>query len=314
MSDGDVIPHGGDEAFVALTPRAQALHTLALQLSLDSPHPGFITDHHLQEIDGNPAPVIDELVRKGIWEKHNHGYLLISARVARRVLTLVAKQQQNTGACAARTHLPDRDGQICARCGAPLTDTHGDDEMAASTPTETSSTGPSQSRLRHRSRTLAGLAVSAAALLAYGADQLTKAWALDALAGGTIIPLLPSVRFELYYNPGVAFGIGSEAGAPLVIALLVIVAGLIGWITARIVRRAPTLPTIFFALATGGAAGNLWDRISRAEDGPLTGMVVDFIAVEWFAIFNTADIFTTGGIIAGAITIMLTSRTQGEHR
>ena len=78
-------------------------------------------------------------------------------------------------------------------------------------------------------------------------------------------------------------------------------------------RTSPIPDTIFLAIATGGAIGNIWDRISRATDGPLTGEVVDFIAVDWFAIFNVADIFTTCGIAAWALTTLLRPRQHDPH-
>ena len=80
------------------------------------------------------------------------------------------------------------------------------------------------------------------------------------------------------------------------------IAALMGWICVRLARGDRVAGTVFLAVAAGGAAGNLWDRISRADDGPLTGHVVDFIAVDWFAVFNVADIFTTSGIALWALT------------
>ncbi len=63
--------------------------------------------------------------------------------------------------------------------------------------------------------------------------------------------------------------------------------------------------TALLAAAAGGAIGNLWDRTTRAETGPLSGEVVDFIAVDWFAIFNVADIFTTLGLLGWAALYLL---------
>jgi signal peptidase II len=69
----------------------------------------------------------------------------------------------------------------------------------------------------------------------------------------------------------------------------------------RAARGAPMGGTSLLALAAGGAAGNIWDRISRAAEGPLSGEVVDFLAVDGFAIFNVADIFTTCGVAGWAL-------------
>lgn len=152
---------------------------------------------------------------------------------------------------------------------------------------------------------LAAAATATAAAAALALDRLSKAWALASLSDGTVIPLVPTVRLELFFNPGVAFGIGADVGAPLVVGLMILIAALFGWITVRLIRGTDLTGTIFLAIAAGGALGNLWDRISRAQNGPLTGHVVDFIAVDWFAIFNVADIFTTCGIALWALTVAL---------
>jgi len=52
------------------------------------------------------------------------------------------------------------------------------------------------------------------------------------------------------------------------------------------------------AVVAGGAAGNLLDRLFRTgDDSPLTGAVVDFIDVEWYAVFNVADAAVVVGLI-----------------
>ena len=48
----------------------------------------------------------------------------------------------------------------------------------------------------------------------------------------------------------------------------------------------------------GGAIGNLVDRAARADDGVLSGAVIDFIDVTWYAVFNVADIFVVCGCLA----------------
>lgn len=146
---------------------------------------------------------------------------------------------------------------------------------------------------------------------AFAADQLTKAWALSFLATREI-ELGLGVTFRLVFNPGVAFGIGGNAGAPLVIGIMILTTALLAWVIVRAVKgRSSLAATLFLAIATGGAIGNIWDRIIRSTDAPLTGKVVDFIAVDWFAIFNTADIFTTLGL-AGWAVLLLTSKDRAR--
>lgn len=139
-------------------------------------------------------------------------------------------------------------------------------------------------------------------------DQLTKAWALTALADGTVIPLFPTVSFRLAFNPGVAFGMGAEAGPVLAIVLLAVVAALLVWIVWKIRRGDAVLEVLLLAAVAAGACGNMFDRITRAETVPLSGTVIDFIAVDWFAIFNVADILTVCGMIAWALVVVLPRR------
>jgi signal peptidase II len=153
------------------------------------------------------------------------------------------------------------------------------------------------------------LVVAAAALTI---DQLTKSWALTGLGPSREIDLAPGVTLQLVFNPGVAFGLGSEMGPPLALGIIALTLCLTTWAVVRAVRGADMLATGLMSVAVGGAAGNLWDRITRAESGPLTGAVVDFINVDWFAIFNVADIFTTLGIAGFAVRFLMPSRHHDE--
>ncbi|PPF57487.1 signal peptidase II [Clavibacter michiganensis] len=133
-------------------------------------------------------------------------------------------------------------------------------------------------------------------------DQLSKRWAVDALGGGETIPLFPTARFALVYNPGVSFGMGAEVGPLLTVGIMALALGLAVWVGWQIRHHASLLQVLLLSAVLAGALGNLFDRITRAEDGPLSGHVVDFIAVEWFAVFNVADILTVCGMIAWALT------------
>ena len=55
------------------------------------------------------------------------------------------------------------------------------------------------------------------------------------------------------------------------------------------------------AAITGGAVGNLIDRIA-------TGQVVDMICVPWFSTFNVADMFITVGAAILVVYILLKDR------
>jgi signal peptidase II len=146
------------------------------------------------------------------------------------------------------------------------------------------------------------LTVIWAVVFAFLVDQGTKVLAQASLADGQAIDFGLGVRLKLVYNPGVAFGLGGALVPPVVVGLVALSVALVAWAIVRSLKDGPLVGTIFLALAGGGALGNVWDRISRATDGPFSGRVVDFIAVDWFAVFNVADIFTTCGIAAWALT------------
>jgi signal peptidase II len=67
---------------------------------------------------------------------------------------------------------------------------------------------------------------------------------------------------------------------------------------------------VALGMVLGGAIGNQLDRLLRAgSDGLLGGCVVDFIDVQWWPIFNIADM----GIVLGAILLVAVSWTEGNR-
>jgi signal peptidase II len=121
-------------------------------------------------------------------------------------------------------------------------------------------------------------------------DQLTKAWAVSALADGPFEIIGDDIRFELARNSGSAFS-GFQGYTPILAVLAIGITILI----ARAVRRA-TDPWVItgLVLVLGGALGNLADRFFRSP-GFLRGHVVDFVAVGSFPVFNVADSCITVG-------------------
>ena len=130
------------------------------------------------------------------------------------------------------------------------------------------------------------------------ADQLTKHWALSALADGPI-ELVWTLRLDLTFNEGAAFSIGSSGGLFSLLGLVVVA------LVFRPVLRWPTpWAPVALGLLLGGAFGNLADRLFRAGDGGLLGgHVVDFVDLQWWPVFNVADV----GISTGAALLVLLS-------
>jgi signal peptidase II len=123
-------------------------------------------------------------------------------------------------------------------------------------------------------------------------DQLTKWWAVENLQDRDI-DLFWTLRLNLSYNTGMAFGQGQGWGPIIaVIAMVVIVVLLLG-----LRREGGRLTEIAVGLIIGGAVGNVIDRVFRSP-GRLRGGVVDFIDFQWFPIFNLADTgITVGGFL-----------------
>ncbi|MTV26144.1 signal peptidase II [Nitriliruptoraceae bacterium ZYF776] len=137
-------------------------------------------------------------------------------------------------------------------------------------------------------------------------DQATKVLAEGALTPGEFVPLLGErVGWQLVYNPGAAFGIAAPAPVFLVVTLIVVV------IVARTLPRThDLLAASAYGLLLSGALGNVIDRILRAEDGFMSGEVVDFVAWGSFPRFNVADSCITVGFVLLVIALWREERQE----
>jgi signal peptidase II len=140
-------------------------------------------------------------------------------------------------------------------------------------------------------------AVVAAAIVLI--DQITKSWALRSLADEQPRHVFWSLHWTLRYNSGMAFSQGQGKG-PFIALAAVVVAVALAW---SLRSRSNTLGIIAVGLVIGGAIGNVADRLFRAEDGLLSGHVIDFIDFRWWPAFNVADM----GVVVGAILLFLES-------
>ncbi|HVF52781.1 MAG TPA: signal peptidase II [Actinomycetota bacterium] len=131
-------------------------------------------------------------------------------------------------------------------------------------------------------------------------DQYTKHLALERLADGPV-DIGSWLSLRLSFNPGGAFGVLSGAPGFFLAATLVIAAVIVWW--------AWTAPSPSWAiplgLILGGGLGNATDRLFRSTDG----MVVDFIDLHWWPIFNVAD----SAIVCG-VTLLLIDSYRRDRR
>ncbi len=162
-----------------------------------------------------------------------------------------------------------------------------------------------------RSRRIALLAVGAAIVLAL--DLWSKAWAWNNLREGKTVTVVANwLYFEFGFNTGSAFSFLREAEYGRALFIVVTIVAL-----AYMARLAATLPTrwpsayVAIALVSGGALGNLHDRLFRQMDvrGEARHGVVDFIKVFYWPdqpwpTFNVADVALVVGV--GLLFIFLT--------
>ena len=144
--------------------------------------------------------------------------------------------------------------------------------------------------------------VAGVALFVLVIDQLSKSWAVERLSNHQIIDVVWTLRFNLAFNTGMAFSKGSGSGA--IIGLVVVVVVVVLLFMARTMRSRVQL--VLIGLIIGGAVGNVLDRMFRAPlegtpDGFMRGAVVDFIDVQWWPIWNVADM----AVVVGAIALAL---------
>jgi signal peptidase II len=133
------------------------------------------------------------------------------------------------------------------------------------------------------------LAVAAAVI---AVDQLTKWWAVETLSTRTI-DVVWKLRLILVQNRGSSFSLTQSGGPVLSLLALVVVGGLLWY--SRGVRSRWGL--VALGLVAGGAIGNLVDRAFRGDAGFMQGAVIDFIDVQFWPVWNVADMAISIGAV-----------------
>ncbi len=142
-----------------------------------------------------------------------------------------------------------------------------------------------------------------------GLDQLTKHWAVNALADDDTIHVIWTLQLNLAFNSGMAFSRASGFGPVIAVVATVVIV----WLLASLRTEASRLSTVGIGLVIGGAAGNLIDRFARGQAW-LRGSVVDFIDFQWFPIFNVADIAINVGAALLILNSIVAARVQAGER
>ena len=141
-------------------------------------------------------------------------------------------------------------------------------------------------------------------------DWVTKRWALDALAGGRTIDVVPGfLPFTLAFNRGAAFGLEIGSDPRMVFVPITILA--LGLLVNLYRQAEPSdwLRLVSLSLVMAGALGNLYDRL-RWDRG-----VVDFIGpanlgFADFPIFNVADMAISCGAVLLALSFFLEEQRE----
>ena len=141
-------------------------------------------------------------------------------------------------------------------------------------------------------------------------DQASKAMIRATLPLHQSVTIIPGlVDFTHVRNTGAAFGILNAVDFPFKTAVIAFIAtaALVGvGMYAASLAHHQLVARVGLALITGGAAGNLLDRL-------IVGSVVDFVDVYWrtwhFWAFNVAD----SAISVGVAMLILDMLTTGPH-
>lgn len=130
-------------------------------------------------------------------------------------------------------------------------------------------------------------------------DQFFKYLIISNLSLFQTIDILPFFHIIYVQNTGAAFSLFQNATLFLgILTLFLLLVMAVLWKKPYIVPY--HLP---LALLTGGALGNMIDRLFR-------GYVIDYIQVfSWFPVFNLADIMVVTGVGIAAIFILKNDNT-----
>lgn len=122
-------------------------------------------------------------------------------------------------------------------------------------------------------------------------DQSSKWWVSSTFLMGESRPVIDGILWLTYvHNQGAAFSILPGKTAFFVIASIIVITGVSIWVLRS---RPPIRLAMILGLLSGGAAGNLVDRLRFSH-------VIDFLDLHWWPVFNFADM----SIVVGSILLV----------
>lgn len=151
---------------------------------------------------------------------------------------------------------------------------------------------------------------AAAAII--GLDQFTKELALSKLTLGSPVEVVWKLQWNLFFNTGSAFSLGSGLGPFIGVFAVIVSFGLLFGLRRD---RGQLLHGLVVGAIVGGALGNVLDRLFRGRgtsDGFMRGAVVDFIDFQFWPVFNVADMAIVVGVILYVIRTMLHDRRDSR--
>ena len=150
------------------------------------------------------------------------------------------------------------------------------------------------------------IAFWAVTALVIAADLITKQLVVSGMELNSTITVIPGV-FDLTYiiNRGAAWGVLADKQMLLNVFTVIVIAALVFY-AVRKHKSIGRLELVSIAMIIGGGIGNLIGRI-------FDGYVVDFIHlrfVDFFNIFNIADIGITVGCLLLVISVLFSGRKE----
>jgi signal peptidase II len=168
------------------------------------------------------------------------------------------------------------------------------------TPSEAAGPSPRS----HPGRTLIVITTIVVAAIWLLLDQATKILAVEVLENTGRVIDLGFMDLNVIRNRGGAFGLPGLPGLFVLVTVVVL-----GLVTRALPHTDRISLAVSYGLVSGGALGNVMDRLFRAPGFP-SGAVVDFFDLRWYPIFNIADIGIVTGAISIAVLMTLVERDQ----